>query len=145
MGWLFHNDKLRHQTPAEYITKHFTHDDETASATVLATATIRNTVYAAIRNTDKKTGASYIFCAVVLFRNNDRDGFGYKATDEGMGPCEVDCPDRIMRLLSPIAEIPDPGHAEDWRARVAAATHRTEELADECRKAGARRQGRVAP
>jgi hypothetical protein len=39
---------------------------------------------------------------------------------ESMGPCEADCPDRIMRLLSPVADIPNPGYAADWRTRVAA-------------------------
>jgi hypothetical protein len=41
--------------------------------------------------------------------------------DESMGPCEVDCPDRVMRLLSPIEEIPNPGYAADWRKSVATA------------------------
>ncbi|MEO9191632.1 MAG: hypothetical protein ABI224_16750, partial [Acetobacteraceae bacterium] len=119
MGWLFLHHKLRHQTPAEYVTQHFTHDNGTTSATVLATATVGGTIYAAIRNADTSTGKSYVFAAVILFRNNEKDGFGYKELDEGMGPCEVDCPDRIMRLLSPIEEIPDPGYAAHWRTRVA--------------------------
>ena len=37
-----------------------------------------------------------------------------------MGPCECACPDRIMRLLSPVADIPNPSYAAEWRARVAA-------------------------
>jgi hypothetical protein len=77
MGWLFQNDKLRHQTPVEYITREFTHDNGTTA--------------------------------------------GYKDMDESMGPCEVDCPDRIMRLLSPIEELPNPGYAADWRKSVATA------------------------
>lgn len=119
MGWLFQRDRLRHQTPAEYFMQHFTHDSEAASATVIATATTRGVVYAAIRNLNKQTGVSYVFCAVVLFKNSDKDGFGYKDMDEGMGPCEADCPDRIMRLLSPVENIPNPGYAADWRFRVA--------------------------
>ena len=121
MGWLFQNAKLRHETPVAYITREFTHESETASATVLAAAAVRGTIYAAIRNHDKQTGTSYVFCAVILFKNNERDGFGYKDMCESMGPCEVACPDRIMRLLSPIADIPNPGYSADWRARVAAA------------------------
>lgn len=121
MGWLFRDDKLRHQTPAEYFTQHLTHESETASATVIATATVRRTVYAAIRNHNKQTGAAYIFCAVILFKNSDKDGFGYKDLDESVGPCEVDCPDRIMRLLTPVADIPNPCYAADWRERVTAA------------------------
>ena len=118
MGWLFHSEKLRHQTPAEYLTQHFTHDSESYSATVIATATVRGTVYAAIRNLNKGTGAGYIFCAVILFKSSDKDGFGYKDMDDGTGPCEADCPERIMRLLSPLSDIPSPGYAAEWRARV---------------------------
>ena len=119
MGWLFQNDKLRHQTPVEHITQRFTHDGETSSAIVIAAAAVRGTIYAAIRNHDKQTGETYVFCAVILFKNNER-GFGHKAMDESMGPCEADCPDRIMRLLSPVADMPSPGEAAEWRARVAA-------------------------
>ena len=121
MGWWFHNTPLRHETPADYFTRELTHENEATKATVLATATVRGTVYAAIRNLNKQTGKSYVFCAVVPFKNSKRDGFGYKSMDEGMGPCEADCPERIMRLLSPVEDLPNPGYAADWRARVAAA------------------------
>ena len=88
---------------------------------MIAAAAVGGTIYAAIRNHDRTTGKSYVFCAVILFKNNERDGFGYKDMDESMGPCEVNCPDRIMRLLSPFEEIPNPGYAADWRKSVAAA------------------------
>ena len=39
---------------------------------------------------------------------------------EAMGPCECDCPQRIMRLLSPVTDIPNPSYTAEWRARVAA-------------------------
>ena len=48
--------------------------------------------------------------------------------DECMGPCECACPDRIMCLLSPIADIPNPSYAADWRARVAAHKQASAEL-----------------
>jgi hypothetical protein len=66
------------------------------------------------RATVKKTGRSFVFAAVILISNTKRYGFGYKDMTESMGPCEADCPDRIMRLLS------NPGYAADWRTRVAA-------------------------
>jgi hypothetical protein len=120
MGWLFQNTKLTHETPVAYVTRHFTHESDTTTATVLAAAAVRGTIYAAIRNQDRTTGKAFVFCAVILFRNNAREGFGYKTMDESMGPCEADCPDRILRLLSPVADLPSSGSAADWRARVAA-------------------------
>ena len=120
MGWLFQNQKLRHETPADYITRTFTYDGEIRRSTVLATATVGNVIYAAIRNEEKETGRAYVFAAVVLFRNSARDGFGYKDMCESMGPVECDCPDRIMRLLSPVEDIPQPSFTAAWRARVAA-------------------------
>lgn len=117
MGWLYRNQKLRHETPVQYVMRAFSND----TARVLDAASVRGAIYAAIRNTDTSSGKSYVFCAVILFRNNDRDGFGYKAMDESAGPYAADCPDRIMRLLSPIEELPHPGYAAAWRARVAAA------------------------
>jgi hypothetical protein len=35
-----------------------------------------------------------------------------------MGPNECACPRRIMRLLSPIADLPHAGYAPQWRAKV---------------------------
>jgi hypothetical protein len=137
MGWLFHNEKLRQETPVQYITREFTHTSGTRHATVLDAAAVRGTIYAAIRNTDKETGKSYVFCAVILFKNSKKNGFGYKDMDEGMGPCEVDCPNRIMRLLSPVEDMPNPGYAADWRARVAQAKAARRKVAD--------RLGRLKP
>jgi hypothetical protein len=124
MGWLFKIDMLHHQTPAEYIAEHFSSETDDHNATVLATATESGTIYAAIRNEDKTTGVAYVLCGVFLFKNNRRDGFGYKSMTETMGPTQVNCPDRIMRLLSPVEEIPDPSYAAEWRSNVAAAKER---------------------
>ena len=68
----------------------------------------------------KTTGKSFVLAAVVLISNTQKHGFGYKDMTETMGPCECACPDRIMRLLSPVADIPNPSYAAEWRARVAA-------------------------
>jgi hypothetical protein len=120
MGWTCHSRPLRHETPVQFVTKEFSHEDDGTKTTVLAAAAVRGAIYAAIRHEDKRGGGSYVLCAVILFRNNKRDGFSYKAMDETMGPCKVDCPDRIMRLLSPVSEIPTPCFAADWRQRVIA-------------------------
>jgi hypothetical protein len=119
MGWLFQHEPLRHETPAEYITRQFTHESDTQATTVLATATVGQVIYGAVRVHAKAANTTIVLGMVVLFKNNARDGFGYKDMDETMGPVECDCPERIMRLLTPIEELPGPGYAADWRKRVA--------------------------
>jgi hypothetical protein len=47
MGWLFQNDKLRHETPVDYITREFTHDSGTSASTVIGAAAVGSTIYAA--------------------------------------------------------------------------------------------------
>ena len=37
-----------------------------------------------------------------------------------MGPNECACPQRIMRLLSPLSDLPRIGYAAEWRGRVGA-------------------------
>jgi hypothetical protein len=118
MGWLYKRDPI--DDPIAYLTDQYNHDGEHSIHQVLAASRVANTVYMAIRNTDKATGKVYVFAAVILISNTRKHGFGYKDMDEGMGPYECACPDRIMRLLSPLAEMPHPRYAADWRARVAA-------------------------
>lgn len=118
MGWLYKQHPVT--DPVAYLTGQYNHDGEHRTYLVLGAARVANTVYIALKSTDKATGQSYVFAAVILISNTQKDGFGYKDMDESVGPCECACPDRIMRLLSPIADIPNPGYAADWRARVAA-------------------------
>ncbi|MGA8756004.1 MAG: hypothetical protein WB611_06685 [Stellaceae bacterium] len=118
MGWLYQDDPVA--DPVAELTAHFTCDGHTRTWLVLAAARVANTVYMAVKSTDKATGESYVFAAVILISNTKKHGFGYKDMDESVGPCQCDCPDRIMRLLTPIDDLPNPGYAADWRARVEA-------------------------
>lgn len=118
MGWLYKQHPVT--DPVAYLTEQYNHDGEHRTYLVLGAARVANTVYIAVKSTDKATRQSYVFAAVILISNTRKDGFGYKDMDESVGPCECACPDRIMRLLSPTADIPNPGYAADWRARVAA-------------------------
>jgi hypothetical protein len=77
----------------------------------------RTTFYAAIKN--KETGE--VFCAVYLIRWSPKswDNFCYKDMTEFSGPCQVNCPQRIMKLLSPLNDENDcNGYAREWRKRV---------------------------
>jgi hypothetical protein len=108
------------ETRVGYIRRQLTYETETHKHVALDAAAVRGVIYAAVQPEDKSTAQIYTRCAVVLFSNNKREGFGYKVMDETMGPYEANCPDRIMRLLSPLQDIPCSSDAETWRERVEA-------------------------
>jgi hypothetical protein len=118
MGWLFQRDPV--DDPVAYLMAKYNYDCDTHTLQTLAGAHAGRAVYLAVRSTAKATGHSYVFAAVILISNTEKDGFGYKDQDESMGPNECACPQRIMRLLSPIADLPHAGYAAQWRAQVAA-------------------------
>ena len=124
MGWLVSDRPLVRETPAQHLTRDYTTDDEHGRTEVLAASQVGRAVYMAVRRTERagpRAGRPYTFAAVILVFNNARDGFGRKDMDETASPCEVDCPPRIMALLSPVAALPSSGYAADWRARGEAA------------------------
>lgn len=119
MGWVTQNRLLRGETPAQWAKHEYTIENERHRATVLDAVAVRGTIYAAIRQQEKETGRDYVYAAVILFFNSSKRGFGWKEMTECGGAVEAECPARIMRLLSPVADIPNPGYPADWRARVA--------------------------
>ena len=123
MGWLYQSDPV--DDPVAHLIRKFTYEDDTHALQPLKGARVGNTVYLAVRSTDKSTGRAFVLAGVILISNTKKHGFGYKDQDEVMGPCQYDCPDRIMRLLSPVADLPSVGFAAEWRAKVAA--HRDEQ------------------
>jgi|GraSoiStandDraft_24_1057298.scaffolds.fasta_scaffold128274_1 hypothetical protein len=118
MGWLYRDEPI--DDPLAYLKAKYNYDCETHTLQTLDGARVRNTVYLAVRTTEKKTGRSFVFAAVILISNTKKDGFGYKDQHESMGPNECACPQRIMRLLSPLADLQHVGYAAEWRAQVAA-------------------------
>jgi hypothetical protein len=118
MGWLFQRDPV--DDPVAHLIRKFTYEDDTQTLQPIDGARAGNAVYLAVRSTDKKTGRSFVFAGVILISNTRKDGFGYKDQDEIMGPNECACPRRIMRLLSPLSDLPRIGYAAEWRVRVEA-------------------------
>lgn len=70
-----------------------------------------STYYAAVQNVTK----GVTFGVVVLTNVNSKDyyNFCYKEMDESCGPCQSECPDSILKLLSPT----DSEYALEWRKR----------------------------
>lgn len=80
----------------------------TSDFRVLDSATVGRNIWVAF---EKPDGERFI----CLFLCNVFDGkWAYKPISEDMGPCEVNCPQRLLDLVP----VPSPGWAAQWRARV---------------------------
>jgi hypothetical protein len=117
MGWLYMQSLDGHAGPRAYLDAQFTYETEHVRSTVLRSALVRmRTYYAAVEHI-RADSAREVFAIVCLVRYNprDRDGyiFGYKDMDEGVGPCEAECPIAILDLLTET----DKEYALAWRAR----------------------------
>ena len=111
MGW---TSFPMHEPVKEWFRKEWEFDE--SKYEVLDSALVkRSTLYGAIKN--KTTGE--VFCAVFLIRwSREVYNFSYKDMSEFAGPNESECPQRIMKLLSPLNDENDPnGWARAWRKR----------------------------
>lgn len=127
MGWLYmpRSAMGSHASTKAYLDDQFTyhrpHTDGTSHGLrVLASACPGNRVYyaAAQHMTNDVPGDVVAIVCLVRWNPRDKEGlvFGYKDMDETMGPCEAECPARILDLLSPTDNV----HALDWRERCRA-------------------------
>lgn len=81
---------------------------------VLETSYKMPVFYAAVETVNKETGNRRVWAAVIKVTHTRGDyGFCYKDMDESMGPCEANCPAKILDLLTPT----DSERANEWRAR----------------------------
>jgi hypothetical protein len=113
MGWSFQE---KPDNVKEYFDSGFN-----PGITVLDSAIVNlKTYYAAI-----KLPSGKVICSVIMlkFCKGREDSYyeqelGYKDMDENSGPNDSDCPERILRQLSPIEdEGPERRYAQAWRFR----------------------------
>jgi hypothetical protein len=111
-----------HRTPKTYLDAKFTyfraHDDGSVTdRRVVASSCLNNRTYYAAVHDNGAAGDIYAIICLVRWNPRASDGFvfSYKDMDETMGPCEAECPERILRLLTPTTHE----HAIDWRRRCA--------------------------
>ncbi len=126
MGWTgIYTDR-----PAkEILTKELTFSSEQGSARIVAMATKLNVSYIAwerIYTAASKSmyaGKTFVIGLVVL-HGRRKGEFTYKEMTEDMGPCESECPAKILDLLSPVEEFASGDCAKwatAWRERCRAA------------------------
>ena len=118
MGWLYMKSLTGYKGPRQYLDANFTSDLAGVKSTVLRSKIIDNLVYyAAVERTFQHTGDREVYALICLIRYDprDRDGyiFGYKDMDESMEPYEYDCPESILKLLTPTERA----GAVVWRAK----------------------------
>lgn len=128
MGWLHMTSMRGHSGPRQYLDAQLTFETPEGSSRVLRSALVRMRVYYAaveVLSHGRPRQVSAVVC-LVRYNPRDREGyiFGYKDMDESMGPCEADCPEAILALLTP-TEQP---HAVAWRERCRANAERRRAL-----------------
>lgn len=107
MGWTFTS---REKGISD---KQFFQREWGSQAEILESSRKGMTIYQAIRYTDNN-GVVHVGGMVILTQlAKDMYNFGYKDIDEQMGPCEADCPDKILDLLTPT----ESEYAIAWRQR----------------------------
>lgn len=125
MGWLTmsRHSMGGHASAKAYLDAQFTYsrdlEDGTAGLRVLASSCPQNRTYYAAAHVIKNGVGSEVFAIVckVLWSPKSKTGenFGYKAMEESMGPCEDNCPQNILDLLTPTTSE----YSLDWRRRCA--------------------------
>ena len=118
MGWIYKKSLDGYKRPRQYLDAQFTSDRAGVRSTVLRSKIIDNRVYyAAVERVCRDTRDREVWALVCLIRYDprDREGyvFGYKDMDESMEPYEYDCPESILKLLTPT----DHAGAVVWRAK----------------------------
>ena len=91
-------------------------DDNPNKYRVIDSAVVKfNTFYAAVEQTHKETGERRVWAAVILIQHcpKNEHNFGWKDMSEPDGPFASECPERILKLLTPT----DSENANEWRAR----------------------------
>ena len=114
MGWTsyhathYKNGKVDRKAECD---EKFNWADDYREVSVLKSAMVGNTYYAAVKAT--KDEFSQVHAVVCLTSTDSKDyfNFAYKDMDETMGPFKYDCPKGILDLLSPT----DNEYALEWR------------------------------
>jgi hypothetical protein len=127
MGWTYFRSNEKDK--AAVLKKEFEHTNALGSLRWVAHSKRGSVIYAVLERrwnpgidwkpddmlVNDQDGA-YRFICVFLTSNRRHDlyNFGYKDITECMGPCEKDCPARLIKLASPFRETYQ-GYARAWR------------------------------
>lgn len=113
MGWTFTARSIEPDKKA-FLDREFTFSSATKRHTIIKSAMVGSTYYAAAK-VETDGAETSVYALIVLTKSNARasDGytFGWKDMDEGMGPREARAPASILDLLTQARN----DHARRWR------------------------------
>ena len=96
----------------DFFKQEFNCKNEVREWEVLACSTKSNVAYLACKLTTKEeVKVVAVVCILSYPKKDPYYNFGYKDMDETMGPYYYDCPEKILKLLTPTNSI----HAKEWR------------------------------
>ncbi len=112
MGWMY-THRAKGTPHGQWFGERFNHD----RGYVIDAAGNFNEVYLAFK-TDRGVAAVVVLTRWVP-KPADGCNFGYKDIDETWGPCETSCPERILKLLTPVDDLYEDDRsrqtAQEWR------------------------------
>lgn len=112
MGWTTFN-KSKHISPSDYFRSTFAHEPNHELLDIAIVK--RMTAYMAVRLKDTNEVICFVY---LLTYSKDYYNFGYKDMTEFCGPCQAECPKRILDLLTPLDEKDENNNwAVEWRKR----------------------------
>ena len=106
MGW-YYERKRPDQSVKDWFAESLSDKVELLDLSVVR----MRTMYGAIKN--KESGQVYAIVYLLDMVPHGDCNIGYKPMDETMGPNESECPERILKLLTPT----DSQFAKEWRER----------------------------
>lgn len=116
MGWIFTKRRYK-ESIRDFFEREFNYQKEDGRYGKIIDCAIVNLHTAYIAYETNASGKKEVVALVCLLQFNPkaRDGynFGYKDMDETMGPYQCDCPERILKLLTPT----DYEYAKKWREK----------------------------
>lgn len=103
-------------TSNKSIINHFKAEFNNDRTEVIKIAKVGNVVYGAIKN--KVRNETFALIVLISIDNKDYYNLNYNAMDESVGCFNYDCPQSIMKLLSPLEEVKENQYAIEWRKEV---------------------------
>lgn len=117
MGWTRYHaqtDVRKTANRKKELDNQWTCESKETTWEVLKSSMVGTVYYSAIKRTDKETGTSKVFAMVCLtsIMTGDYWNFGYKDMTEDMHPHYYDCPESILKLLTPTED----DWSNEWRS-----------------------------